>query len=264
MTQDIQHIIKAAQAGGEVLRTYFGQSLVTAQKCTARDFKTKADTESEEAIIKLLETAFPTYSIFSEERGFMDKKSEYTFYIDPLDGTYNFVLGIPQFSVSIGLYKNKQAMMGVVHHPILNNTYSAMRGQGALLNGASIKVSNEVAFPKATVAYNCAWNTSEKYQHMLGIELGKRDFGRLTLMWSPALDLSLLAQGKIEAMMVHGSELYDFAAGKLIAREAGAKITDFAGAPERNDTNNEFIISNGPAIHDEVVRALKEIERQET
>ena len=78
-------------------------------------------------------------------------------------------------------------------------------------------------------------------------------------MWSPALDLSLLAQGKIEAMIVYGSELYDFAAGKLIAREAGAKITDFQGRPERDDTNNEFIVSNGTAIHDEVVNVLKEI-----
>ncbi len=259
--KDLQSVIKAARAGGKVLSQYFGQTLATSHKSMARDFRTKADLESEQAIIKVLEAAFPTYSIFSEERGLINKHSDCTFYIDPLDGTYNFVLGLPYFSISIGLLKNKKAQMGVVYNPILKNLYCAARGQGAFLNGAPISVSHEKTMEKATFTSTCGWGVGYSYHTSLHDEFYKSGLGRLMIMWSPALDLCLLATGKTEAMVVNKVEVHDFAAGKLIAQEAGALITDFQGRAEEDEQNNEFVASNGTKIHDKVVKILKKVNK---
>ena len=103
ISKKYKNIIKAAVAGGKITKKYFGKVLELEGKTRPSDFRTKADLESEKAIIKILEKSFPTYNIISEEAGEINKNSEYTFEIDPLDGTNNFVLGIPYFSIGIGL-----------------------------------------------------------------------------------------------------------------------------------------------------------------
>lgn len=124
---DINSVILAAQSGGKIIRKYFGKALDIEVKTTGSDFRTKADTDSERAIIKIITDTFPTFNILSEESGLIDKKSEYTFIIDPLDGSNNFVVGIPNFSVSIGLVWGDTIILGVIHHPILNHTYHAQK-----------------------------------------------------------------------------------------------------------------------------------------
>src|SRR3989344_752859 len=105
---DVKNLIKAAHAGGEILRKYFGKTLNPIEKSTLWDFQTEADVGSEKAILKILRRSFPKYNIHAEEEGKTDNGSEFTIVIDPLDGTNNFVLGIPNFSVSIAvLHKNK-------------------------------------------------------------------------------------------------------------------------------------------------------------
>lgn len=99
MSPRIEKVIEAAKARGEVLTKYFGQSIETTRKITAADFVTKADVESERAILDMLAAAFPEYAIRSEERGRIGKESAFVFAVDPLDGTNNFVLGIPNFSI---------------------------------------------------------------------------------------------------------------------------------------------------------------------
>ncbi len=97
------------------------------------DFQTEADLESEKRILSILKTEFPKYNIYSEEDGKFYHDSEYTFVIDPLDGTNNFVMGIPNFSVSIALFCKNEAIAGVVYQPILDQTYSALKGKGSFL-----------------------------------------------------------------------------------------------------------------------------------
>jgi myo-inositol-1(or 4)-monophosphatase len=129
--KEYKEVIRAAKTGGEVVRKYFGKSLKLEGKTIPADFRTKADLESEKVIIKILSKSFPKYNIFSEEIGEIDKNSEYTFHVDPLDGTNNFALGIPYSSVSIGLTRGDEIIFGVVYNPMLDNLYYAEKGRGS-------------------------------------------------------------------------------------------------------------------------------------
>ena len=257
MQIDIQKVIKAAHAGGKVLKKYFGETLDRVEKHDASDYQTKADLESEAAILESIKKDFPDFNIHSEEDGVTDKKSEYTVVIDPLDGTNNFVLGIAQVSVSIGIIKNKQIIAGVVHNPIIDQTYYAELGKGAYLEGKKLSVSKESKIERTTLSYTQGYQIGNIVERKMTSNLHKVDFKRILTIWSPALDFSLLASGRIDAVVNNQTEIYDYAAGKLIAKEAGAKITMFDGSEEVDDRNNQFVTSNGTKIHEQILDLLK-------
>ena len=220
--------------------------------------RTKADVESEEAILMAIKKAFPGFNIYSEEAGRIHKSSEYTFVIDPLDGSNNFVLGIPCFTVSIALMKGDESIAGVIYNPILNKTYHAITGQGSYVDKDKLRVNQEANIQRSTIAYACGYANSgdEKSDDILH-KLNKHNIKRSLSSWSPALDLCLLASGKIEGIINNKTDLYDYAAGRLIAREAGAKITDFNGRPD-SDQNDLFVVSNGTAIHDVLLGVIED------
>jgi myo-inositol-1(or 4)-monophosphatase len=256
MEIDIQKLINAALAGGKILKKYFGETLDTVEKHDASDYQTKADLESEVAILENIKKDFPDFNIHSEEEGITDKKSEYTVVIDPLDGTNNFVLGIPQVSVSIAVIRNKQVVAGVVHAPIIDQTYYAELGKGAYLEGKKISVSTVSSIERTTIAYLQGYETGNLAEGKMLSSLHKVDFKRVVTLWSPALDYCLLAQGKIDAIINNQCEIYDYAAGKLIAKEAGAKITMFDGSDEVDDTNSKFVASNSTEIHEKIIKLI--------
>lgn len=247
-------IIKAAKAGGRVLLKYFGQNLKVKTKSTPADLQTSADLASEKAILEILKKEFPKFNIWSEEAGFIDKKSEYSFVVDPLDGTLNFIYGIPYFSVAIALMKKKETLFSVIYDPVLKKTYWAEKGSGAYLNDKKIKVNQEQNIKKATIAYIAPYKNSKSYYLKLLKNLYSYDVKRILTNWSVALDFCLFASGKIEAIIHVGSELYDYVAGKLITEEAGAKITDFGG----NDKfeGDKFLVSNGTKIHKKLLKVV--------
>lgn len=248
---DIQSVVSAAEAGGKVVRSYFGTALEIHEKTTAADIRTLADTESENVIVDFLSQNFPNYNIHAEEQGLIDRQSEYTFVIDPLDGSNNFVLGIPNFAVSIGLVRGDETIAGVVHLPMIADTYSAIRGNGAFLNGERISVNKEADYERAAVSFVAAYDNHREYFGWIARK--KTRVKRHLFNWASAVDYCLLASGRIEAVVVNGSEWYDYVAGKLIAREAGALITDMRGQPEKHERNNRFLASNGTAIHERLV-----------
>lgn len=254
---DITKIIQAAENGGREVNKYFGDVLKINEKSTLSDFRTKADTESEKAILSVLKSEFPDFNILSEETGVIDKNSEYTFIIDPLDGTNNFVLGIPNFSISIALMKNDELILGVVHIPILGQTYYAQKGKGAYLNDRKLSVNSEQDMKRVTISYTCGYINSRDFSQKLQKKLDDFPIKRVLTMWSPAVDLCLLASGKIEAIINNANEIYDFAAGKIIAREAGAVITDFEGNKDVEDRSNVFIVSNTKNIQQNLIVILK-------
>jgi myo-inositol-1(or 4)-monophosphatase len=240
----IEGIIEAAHAGGERVNGYFGQALEGERKSTIADFRTEADLESEKAILEILAERFPQFNIYSEEAGLMDKSSEYTFVVDPLDGTNNFSLGIPNFTVSIGLLKKDICVAGVIYVPLLDLTYSAEEGKGAFCNGKRIAVNKEYSFENMTVSYTCGYTTPFQFEGELLAKLRALNIKRFLTNWSPAFDYCLLASGKIEAVISNDNELYDYAAGKVIAREAGSVITDFIGEVQNDQTTSKFLLSN--------------------
>ncbi len=255
--KDKKAIISAAKAGGEVVKSYFGKVLSVEEKSCAWDFRTEADVESEAAILKVLGRAFPTYNIMSEECGFLDRKSEYTFYVDPLDGTNNFVLGIPNFSVLISLARGKEAVFGLVYLPMLDILYHAEKGGGAFCGDNLIKPSIERSMKNATVGYACGYKTPkpEVVRIISNLKL-KGEVKRTLFNWSPAVDFCLLASGKIESIFNQKTEIYDFLGAKLILREAGCVITDSEGRPDTDDFSRIFLASCHPLIHRKMLKLI--------
>lgn len=252
----IEKMIEAAKAGGKKVYEYFGQVLELEQKSTISDFRTKADLESEKAILSVLENFFPSHSIFSEETGVIDKKSEYMFVVDPLDGTNNFSLGIPNFTVSIGLLKSDRCIAGVIYAPFLDRVYSAEEGKGAYSDGKRLVVSKEKDIKKASVSYTQGYGSTRETELETLKKLGDIDIKRSLTNWSPAYDFCLLASGKIEAIINNQNGLYDFAAGKVIAREAGAIITDFNNDSQNDRETFQFLASANMEIHNRLLPVL--------
>jgi myo-inositol-1(or 4)-monophosphatase len=255
MNIDIEDVIKAARAGGAIVKQYFGELLEAEQKTSPRDLRTKADIESEQAILAALQQSFPSVNIYAEETGRIDKQSEYTFVVDPLDGTSNFVLGIPDFAVSIGLLKGNEAILGVIYNPILDQIYSAEKGKGAYLNGNRIRVNNKADITHATVSYTCGYNTTTDYSLQLIGKLRELGIKRLIDNWAPAYDYCLLASGRIEVVISKEGDLEDYVAAKVIVSEAGGKITGFDNNSV-NGTDPDFIASNGTATHERMLGLL--------
>ncbi len=255
----LDEMITAAQAGGKILRSYFGQTLETNRKTTAANFSTKADTESEAAILQHLTKAFPDWNILAEESGLIDNTSDHLFVVDPLDGTNNFTLGMPYFSVSIGLYEKETLTAGVVYNPILDQVFAAERGKGATMNGKPLAMSAKTDITDSTISYCCHYHTPPEEQHQVVRALESLGTQRILRSWSPALDLCLLAQGRIEAMLVAAEELYDFAGGKIIAREAGALECDLKGNPVKNDKETLFLLSNNRTTQGAIVDVVKNL-----
>lgn len=253
---DLNSIIIAAENGGKIVKKYFGEVLEVEEKTTLADFRTKADTESEKAILQVITNRFPDFNILSEETGLIDNKSEYTFVIDPLDGSNNFVLGIPNFSISIGLLKGEKVVVGVIHLPVLNHTYHAQERQGSFLDKKRLHVNKESNIKKVTVSYTCGYVNSSEYTERLKHKLNELGIKRMLEYWSPAVEFCLIASGKMEAIINNKIEIYDYTAGKIIAREAGALITDFDGKPENSDKENAFLVSNGTKIHQQLLEVI--------
>lgn len=256
MNIDLDSIIQAAEDGGKIVKKYFGKALDVEEKTTVADFRTQADIESEKTILSLITKKFSQFNILAEETGLIDNKSEYTFIIDPLDGSNNFVLGIPNFSISIGLLKGDKIILGAIHLPILNHTYYAQEGRGAFLDKKQLAVNKEANIKKSSVSYTCGYVNSQEYAETLKHKLNKLGIKRMLEFWSPAVEFCLMASGKLEAVINNKNEIYDYTAGKIIAREAGALITDFQGKAEENEKSNQFLASNGTAIHKQLLAIL--------
>ena len=250
-------IISAAKAGGRVVRKYFGRVLTIEEKSTTADFRTQADVGSEKAIIKILKKAFPKYNILSEECGMINRGSEYTFYVDPLDGTNNFVLGIPNFSVLISLAKGREAIFGIVYIPMLDIYYYAEKGSGVFCGiKHNLKLSSETSLARATVGYGCAYKTAKTEVARIIGNLIIGGVKRTLADWAPAIEFCQLVSGKIESMININTELYDFLGAKLIMREAGCVITDFKGNLDTDDFNPTFLASNNWEIHNKILPLL--------
>ncbi|MFQ5569655.1 MAG: inositol monophosphatase family protein [Rhodothermales bacterium] len=253
MEPRIEKLNEAVVAAGSILRHYFGKQIQPVHKSTNADYRTKADVETERAIIAAIEKHFPDYNIFAEEHGEIRKDSAYTFVMDPLDGTNNFVLGIPAFTSSVALMKEEEVRYGIIHHPVTGDTYFAVKGKGAFLNGERISVNTEDREQNITVSYYCDYTAPRHRVVEYKTALLNLRIKRYLDLWSPAFCYCALACGRLEAILNDGIELYDYAAGKLIAVEAGARVTNFLGEDSGGDRNNVFLITNGTRIHDYLV-----------
>jgi myo-inositol-1(or 4)-monophosphatase len=225
---------EAAKYSGEYLRDKFGKKHKPEYK-SDKDIGLEADKESEKIIIEVITKTFPQHNIYSEETGFINNTSEFTWFIDPLDGTNNFYMGIGYFSISIALVQNTQLLIGIVFNPITNQLFMAEKEKGAFLNDNPIDPSNTKNIRMASLSFIKGHRTvddlelnseSVKLEHYLASK-----FRRTITMWAPSLDWCLLASGGIDVLISFESELEDQYAGTLIAAESGIKIINFLGKP---------------------------------
>ena len=210
------------------------------------DYVSSADTQVEKNLINELNKARPDYSILSEESGEkINKNSEYKWIIDPIDGTLNFLHGIPHFAISVALEKNKEILCGIIFDPIKNEMFIAEKNEGAYLNSQKIRVSNRKKIKDCLIltggpSFNLE-NKSEAFNEYLKIS----NFipSPLRKLGSASLDMAYVAAGRADGYFQRNLNYWDIAAGIIIIQEAGGLICDYSG---KNDfiSKKNIIVSN--------------------
>jgi len=218
------------------------------------DFVTKTDKKVEKIIIEELEKARPKYGFIAEESGERKNESEFNWVIDPIDGTSNFMHGIPHFAISIALEKNGEVISGIVCDPIKNETFYAEKGRGAYLNNRRIRVSSRKSLDEVIGLYGCPPMIKiDGNKFFDQIKKASSQIHKLRNYGSAALDFTYVAAGRADFAWYDHLNYWDYAAGKIILLEAGGTITDFAG--KSFVKQKETFISNS-YIHDEVIKIL--------
>src|SRR5215216_5022972 len=222
IVSDILQMIEGiARQAGSVLMSGYGNVRHIQQK-GAIDLVTEFDKHSEELILSFLQKEFPDHAILAEESGHNETISEYQWMIDPLDGTTNFAHGIPIFSVSIGLLKNNNPVLGVVYDPFRNEMFCAEDGRGATLNNQSIHVSSRMKLGQAVIStgfpYDLRTNPRNNLAQFAEFQLRTQAVRHLG---SAALDCTWTAMGRLDGYWEFGVKPWDVGAGALIVREAG-------------------------------------------
>jgi myo-inositol-1(or 4)-monophosphatase len=249
---------RAARAGGDIVRSYFGR-LEDVQEKAPGDWVSEADFESEHAIRELLtvESGLP---VFGEEAGGEDFDTGWL--VDPLDGTSNFLHGFDAVGVSVGLIADGEPVVGVVHAPLLGRTFSAALGAGAFRDERRLRVSTRPG-EQAIVSTGFPFRHKEllaQYEHALGSAL--RGFEDLRRVGAASLDLCWTAEGVFDGFFELHLGPWDVAAGGIIVREAGGVVTDWAGN-DRAWLRSGNILAGPPAVHAELLR-IASASRRET
>ncbi len=249
--------VSAAKEAGQVLLTYYGRAMeIRTKGGNWQELVTYADLAANKAIVSILRKNFPDHTIFSEEG---DHKGGvgYTWYVDPLDGTTNYVTHFPFWCTAIGLVKDGQPILGVVYSPLTGEMFTARVGYGAKLNGKRIYVSKNSDLKKTIINY-CHPNRPEEIRKIarlyLKLKIQSRDLRRFG---SAGLDFCYLAAGRYDVLIHTNTQLtpWDFVAGYVIAKEAGAKITDWMGKPWTMESEN-LLATNG-LLHKRMLRFLR-------
>jgi myo-inositol-1(or 4)-monophosphatase len=235
----INLMIKASEKASKVLIRDFGEveKLQVSNK-GPYDFVTNADIKVEKIIIDELKKAKPNYSILSEEKGIQINKDKKTWIIDPIDGTVNFLHGIPHFAISIALKDENEIVSGVVCDPIKNEIFYAEKNNGAYFNNQRIRVS------KKNNLSDCLFVTGGKIEHEYEFPFRKSG--------SAALDLVYVAAGRYDGYFQKKLNLWDIAAGIIILKEAGGLINEI-NISKTNDIN---IIASNPDINSKLKEKL--------
>ena len=247
--------LAAAAKAGEILRHYWDKTH-NIDKKGAIDLVTEADLASEEAIIHLIRTAFPEHAVLAEESGVTHGTDSGQWIIDPLDGTTNYAHGLPAFTVSIAFAFEGELIFGSVLNPVTEELFCGMRGLGASLNGRPIRVSSTKTLSDSLLVTGFPYDLKpviqsmmQRFERCLMAAQGVRRLG------SAALDLCYVACGRFEGFWEQNLAPWDTAAGVVIAKEAGAFISDFSNGPYAIE-KKEILATNG-VIHDEIIPLLR-------
>lgn len=248
----------AVRAGNLLMNEFRALAPEDIRLKSKRELVTKADIKVNKFLTSKIKKAFPEHSILSEEEGFKQKqKSEFLWVIDPLDGTTNYTMRMTFFSTTLALLQNGEPVIGIIYAPYTRELFVAEIGKGAQKNEQKIQVSeqNKLKDSFLTFAYSHQPNSLERaiqaYKHFEFETRSMRHFG------SSSLELAFVAAGRVEAQIISPPvRLWDIAAGVLLVKEAGGKVTDFHG-DERRIAFRGLVASNGK-IHNQILKVLKD------
>jgi myo-inositol-1(or 4)-monophosphatase len=245
--------VETAREAGELIRDRreaVTRMAVSATKSTPTDVVTDSDTAAETLIRERLLAARPEDAILGEEGGSQDGGSGVRWLVDPIDGTVNYLYGIPQYAVSIAAQRNGDAIAGVVHNPASGETWTASRGGGAYLDGQPIGVSDCDRLELALVATGFGYDAGRRARQAAILQQILPSVRDIRRAGAASLDLCAVAMGRVDGYYERGLGPWDLAAGALIAEEAGAVVGGLAGAAAGPD----LVIAAGPglfaALHD--------------
>ena len=247
--------LNLAKKTGDIQLSYFGNISSIERKSSNIDLLTKADIESEKLIISKIKEKYPNHSIISEETESNLKDSEYTWIIDPLDGTTNFAHNLPIFAVSIALMKEDKIIMGVVYNPAANKCFYAELNKGAYLNDRLIQPSNAENLSDCLLATGFPYLHDKKYD--LSFQIFKDFYDKtrgLRRLGAAALDLCFVAMGRFDGFYEYNLNTWDICAGALIASEAGCTVSDWNGKKFPKDGSR--ILCTNSKIHASMIKVL--------
>ena len=255
---NINVIVKACRSAAKPLIRDFGEieKLQVSLKGPG-DFVTASDKKVEKILIEELQKARPNYSILSEEAGEIKNDNEFRWIIDPIDGTANFLHGIPHFAISVGLEHNKEIICGIVFDPIKNEIFSAEKGNGSYLNNQRMRVSNRSKLKDCIIFTGGPKHESKNRE--LTLEEYKKFSSKVLIpirkMGSASLDMAYVAAGRCDGYWQRNINYWDIAAGIILVKEAGGFITDFKGNSKY--VENKTILATNSIINEEMIEILK-------
>jgi myo-inositol-1(or 4)-monophosphatase len=250
MTDSLKTIlIEALKASGRMLYDYFDMPIESHQKESRSSIVTEADLKSETMIIKIIEQKFPLHNIISEESGFLDRHAEFTWVIDPLDGTSNFVSGIPWFGVLIALFRSNTPIMGGAYLPVQDNLYFAEKGKGAFRNEKLLTPIQCRDITDSLIAF-CVDYTEDKALLDKEIEMYRYITGKARNIRSTnsLLDFIFVAESRFGGVLNFNTKVWDISALSLIISETGGFMKNIDGSEIHFLIGEELVNENFPVI----------------
>jgi len=251
----LQTAVEAAKAAGKLQKERLWSDIAIEFKGEI-NLVTEVDRACEELIVGMLRERYPDHDILAEENDYASHNAGHKWVIDPLDGTTNYAHGFPWFAVSIALEIDGEVRLGVIYHPMLDELFTVVKGEGALLNGQRLQVSRRQPLKNTLLAtgfpYDIATDPENNFAHFRNMHLAARGIRRAG---AAALDLAYVAAGRLDGFWEAKLKPWDVAAGSLLVMEAGGRVTGYAGE-DYSIYNHRIVASNG-AIHDEMLGVLQ-------
>ena len=251
-------MVKACRKASKTLIRDFGEieNLQVSLKGPG-DFVTNCDKKVEKILIDELLKAKPSYSILSEEIGEINNDDSFKWIIDPIDGTSNFLHGVPHFAISVGLEHNKEIICGIIYDPIKDEMFTAEKGNGSYMNNQRMRVSSRSKLEDCMIftggpkrdAKNRELALKEYYKFSIKVLTPIRKLG------SASLDMAYVAAGRCDGFLQRNLNYWDVAAGIILVKEAGGFVTDFNGESEY--IQNKTILATNAKINEEMIEVLK-------
>ena len=245
---------KAAKKAGKILSRDFGEiENLQIQSKSLGDFVTNADLKVEEVLINTLKYYYPSASFITEERGRIEGKGE-TIVIYPIDGTLNFIHGIPHVAIVIGKVVNKEITDGIIYNPVLDDFFWTSRGKGAWCNNKRLRVSKRQKLIDCLIGTGIPHGDRSYENYLEQIDSVSKNCAGLRRMGAASIDLAYVAAGKLDGFWEKNLNLWDVSTGVLLIREAGGKVTE----PDGNDwtIKSRDILASNLFIHSKLQEKL--------